>query len=705
MKYASSEVERNRIDSLDTALHSYQVSPGGSLADGREHKYRCPFCNEKKLYGKYDSASGNVALTCHHCVRSNAEQESYFRKLIDFLSVSDANVGMVTKGPERKKEKKLLPNEERKHVYQDEHGNVIATKTIRPYMEIDPVTGESKRKKDVIWSHEEDGKTVYNGGGGQELLFNLPEIASAPSDMPLHFFEGEKDAATGKNVLKVLSTSCPNGGRQKNWIPEWDRYVTGRDIVIVTDNDTDGESHGRFVADNVMRAGAKSAKIVPASAIYNEVQEKDDITDILAKLGPEETCKRFTEAVASATPFDPVADMVNTRLKGFDIGSPISEEEIVEPKFLWYPYIMRGEVNVVMGNSGTGKTSILMRICADLSNGTELPTPDETLLMKEPPKPMRILYMSGEEDRGLLGARLKCCGANLKNIIVIGKETSSQYTFDDVSNAGLFDALLTANNSPDLVVIDPWTHFAPTVDINRANLVRKVISDIAASASKHNCAVVIMSHVSKMRQTENINYSAIGSVELVNRSRSALFAINLREPGEENSRVLIHTKVNYGRTGTSLQYKYHEKLLPGHERPIGYVEWAGIRPDVTSDVVEEAGRHKRSVCDELNSRNQTRDDDVRIIDIFRQLAPKEYGKKSEYTNEELATKYGADLFGAKMMPKIVRRTSMALRSEGIQVEARAILSGKARGVRITRIDLNETVFRKDKDDGIGNPFA
>lgn len=60
-----------------------------------------------------------------------------------------------------------------------------------------------------------------------------------------------------------------------------------------------------------------------------------------------------------------------------------------EVKWLWYPYIPFGKVTLLQGDTGDGKSKLMLSIAALLSNGEPLPFTDE-----EETEPMTIIYQT-----------------------------------------------------------------------------------------------------------------------------------------------------------------------------------------------------------------------------------------------------------------------------------------------------------------------
>src|SRR5215203_5860637 len=99
--------------------------------------------------------------------------------------------------------------------------------------------------------------------------------------------------------------------------------------------------------------------------------------------------------------------------------SPSSVLHVTEPlamEFLWYPYIIRYGITLLVGDPGRGKSLFAEYIAALVSSGGQLPLSDERL------EPGRVLLLSAENDwaRTTL-ERLKKAGANIDNFHVMDR--------------------------------------------------------------------------------------------------------------------------------------------------------------------------------------------------------------------------------------------------------------------------------------------
>jgi len=126
------------------------------------------------------------------------------------------------------------------------------------------------------------GGWIWSVKGCEVLPYKLPELLSE-ADATIFVVEGEKDA---DNLASIgLITTCCSGGAGK-WKPEHTKYLAGRDIVVLPDNDGPGRKHAQQVARSL--AGiARSIKVVELP--------KGDVSDWIDAHGDAATPEIITE--------------------------------------------------------------------------------------------------------------------------------------------------------------------------------------------------------------------------------------------------------------------------------------------------------------------------------------------------------------------------------------------------------------------------
>ncbi|WP_455500489.1 AAA family ATPase [Gemmiger sp.] len=207
-------------------------------------------------------------------------------------------------------------------------------------------------------------------------------------------------------------------------------------------------------------------------------------------------------------------------------------------EYLIHPYLPKGMITVLGGVSGVGKTWLALLWASFVSNQFAA---DE---------PGAVYYFTQENDPSIvLLPRLKSLGAELSRIAV-QKMDEQGVTLDDPR---LETAALMV--PPKLVIFDPiQSYLGARVEMNKANEVRPILDWLGRFAQRYNCAVVLVSHMSKpgANNTDALD-RLLGSSDFRNAARSIV--IVGRDPDEPNVRVFAHAKNSIGEPGPSYRYR------------------------------------------------------------------------------------------------------------------------------------------------------
>ena len=317
-------------------------------------------------------------------------------------------------------------------------------------------------------------------------------------------------------------------------------------------------------------------------------------------------------------------------------------------RFVWEPYIPIGDYTVLMADGGTGKTILCCGIAADISNGRRLPGEIEHR------EPQTVLIISAEDRGELLKRRLEASDADLERVFILDCMQSEGLNFTAGYNSFLS---LIQEYRPALVVIDPWHAFiGESVDINRVNCVRPVFQRLANLAKHCECGLILVSHVNKRAQGENANNAATGSSDFINASRSAMRVIFDDEPGQENSRILVHTKSNYAAPGRSIKYRINQG---------GGLSWSGYS-DITRRTLEEAARCRKTAYEALQRQDVQANMNHALIAAIREYAGKAVpGKSISISYDQMKEDHGMDIFGGLQPKRALDGIAYDLRLDGL----------------------------------------
>ena len=229
--------------------------------------------------------------------------------------------------------------------------------------------------------------------------------------------------------------------------------------------------------------------------------------------------------------------------------------------WLWYPYIPFGRVTMMEGDPGNGKSylSLALATCLSLGGwGFELLEGESCY------EPSDVLCIACEDDaESISKTRLNILQANQDKIHILeGKTkddalTTTRITLDDLPL--ISEAI--GDYHARFVIIDPiQAYLGEEVDINKSAHIRKLMEELKFLAIKHQCALVIIRHLSK-GQKDRSAYRGFGSIEFLAAARSVLFVSEQQElrqeMGSRQKRIfaMVHAKTNMGVYGPAIQFE------------------------------------------------------------------------------------------------------------------------------------------------------
>ena len=193
-------------------------------------------------------------------------------------------------------------------------------------------------------------------------------------------------------------------------------------------------------------------------------------------------------------------------------------------------------------------SKLMLSIAALLSKGEALPFTDEEV------EPMTIIYQTTEDDADdTVVPRFNSAGGNGENLIFI-KEDEKSLSFGDNRIAEAIEKY-----HAKLLILDPMSSYiGENCSMNNANETRAEFNHLIAVAKNTGCAIVIIAHMNKMRDTNPL-YRTNGSIDIAGAARSIL-AIT-RTPNKEApaERYMVQVKSNLAPTGSAILFELAEK--------------------------------------------------------------------------------------------------------------------------------------------------
>lgn len=270
--------------------------------------------------------------------------------------------------------------------------------------------------------------------------------------------------------------------------------------------------------------------------------------------------------------------------------------DIRSTEWLWDKRLPYGELSLVAGREGIGKSLVLCDITAQLTRG-EL----EGCLLGTP---RDVLLLAVEDSwRATIAPRLMAARADLTRVhrleVEVGDEEMSRSPILPVDLDLLREAIESTRSA--LVVIDPLVSALDHgIDSWKDTSVRKALDPLAKVAHETGASVAGLAHLNKAATAETLD-KVLGSKAFTQVPRAVHLVA--RDPdAEDGSCLVVLAKSNLGPLDVpGLRYKVEEARVEsrGVEAVTGRLEWLGEVDVEASEVLRSASSEEdRSERDE-----------------------------------------------------------------------------------------------------------
>jgi hypothetical protein len=439
---------------------------------------------------------------------------------------------------------------DRVYKYRDAEGNTVH---------------ETVRYKDKTFTQRRpigNGKYEWSLKGIEPVLYNLPGLLIAGPGDPVWIVEGEKDADR-LGVLGLVATTNPMGAGK--WRDHYSEALKDRPCFIIPDNDQVGRDHAQQVALS-LHGKAAAVRIVELPGL----PEKGDVSDWLDSLpdsmGPED-CREELGRIAEAAPVwtlsRPDGSVGPQPSKNGDghhetidyakftdgqLGLISAEDVIPAPvDWLWEYHLARGEMAIVAGEGGLGKSMFLLTCATAVSKGG--PWPD-----RKGNAPIGHVIIVSAEDNAetTLKPRLLALGANLKNITickartVIEREGQRLVNPKSLQDHVYWKAVFDRFPDMSLFIVDPIpSYLGKGVNDRQNSEIREVLEPFIEDVIRERrICIYCNTHLNKSVDARTPVQRITGSIAYANIPRNV--HIILRDPDKPEHRFFKQCKCNNG---------------------------------------------------------------------------------------------------------------------------------------------------------------
>lgn len=460
-----------RVQSTEDPYERVLSRLEGVRASGEGHKARCPAHEDRQPSLSISRGSdGRVLLKCHTGCSFEAVVEKMGLTPPDLFPPSPNGTPlqvMVGGAPTKHAASPTLGRIETTYDYQD-NGELVY---------------QTVRKKDPkgFYQRRPDG----NGGwvndlrGVKRVLYQRPALMASDPDEPVFLPEGEKDVDNLRTLGLVATTSAMGAG---SWIATYNQDLSGRNVVILMDNDKPGREHGEKVAAQLVPV-ARSVKVLALPGL----PEGGDVSDWLGAGGTAERLRHLAEIAApfhSAATTGPAAES----MLPWSTARQIATETPEATEYIAYPVAATGSLSELDSAPKRGKTTLMLAMAACVVRGEGFlgyPT------IKGP-----VVYLTEQAAASFRAALERAGLLESDDFHVLSWPKVSQCTWLDVMTAAVAKALEVGAR---LVIVDTlgqWASIKGDAE-NDAGSALAAVQPLQEAAANYNLAVVALRHERK----------------------------------------------------------------------------------------------------------------------------------------------------------------------------------------------------------------
>ena len=209
-----------------------------------------------------------------------------------------------------------------------------------------------------------------------------------------------------------------------------------------------------------------------------------------------------------------------------------------DTRFLLKPYLPEGQLTLVQGDPGDGKTAFACKLAALVTTGSDL--------LGLPCGKGNVLLLSVEDDMTTLKKRFMASGGDVNRCFFVSSAAGLTFNSLEIEQYILEKEI-------KLVIFDPLQAFlGAKVDMNRANETRPVLAELKEMAKRNETAVVIICHINKAGKDGPAIQRALGSMDIPGACRSVIHIGRL--DSDQQKRLAVHVKSSNAREGQSILF-------------------------------------------------------------------------------------------------------------------------------------------------------
>ena len=270
-------------------------------------------------------------------------------------------------------------------------------------------------------------------------------------------------------------------------------------------------------------------------------------------------------------------------------GTLASEVNPAPTIWLWENKIPLGQMTLIAGKPGGGKSTVALDIIARVTMGADWPDGAKNTL-----GPRKVVLAAAEDDRSTtIVPRLMAAGANLEKIIFLDPLTVRDYSAEDSTpqtrqlqlseDVGKLRQLLADEPDIVLVVVDTITSYFGEVNTNLDKGVRPVMDALAKAFRDCTACFLGIVHLNKRSDTDALG-KILGASSIAGAVR-AVWNVN-KDPDNKEERFFTEVKNNLAKSQSGIKFTTKDKEVSAGIKG-SYVEWLASCEETADDVMNK----------------------------------------------------------------------------------------------------------------------
>jgi RecA/RadA recombinase len=366
---------------------------------------------------------------------------------------------------------------------------------------------------------DNNGLWQLNEGPEKWPLYGTDNLTIGHPEPFIIIVEGEKCANSINETRGQFYAVTSRGGKDGARKTDWTTLPAGYPLIIWRDNDEPGKAYENSVIEQIKQAGHWPEAGITVINPPAHWPVKHDAADELEGMKATEAIARIEEVIRQygrtvGNPEEAIKEANTTRLSELGLKPAIGIER-QDVDWLIPGIMAKGELTLIVGEAGSGKTKVAFSRAAHLSTGQPLAG------MEIIGGPQKCAIISLEEDAGrTIRPVLEFSGADLNKFIIYTPEENEKgiNNLNDLCNA--IEALAKAGYS--YILLDSLTAFYARFGLDIISSGDPYIFSPAINkvARQHNVSVELIHHYSKGGAAHGNHHKTAGSFAVTSSVRN-----------------------------------------------------------------------------------------------------------------------------------------------------------------------------------------